>query len=249
MDRLFPGLAVVFVAVAIPAISMADAGRATFESGVNRVAVIELYTSEGCSSCPPADRWLSQLKSDPRLWEDFVPLAFHVDYWDYIGWRDRFARAEFSQRQRRYAAEGGVPTVYTPGFLKDGTEWRGWLRTDSPRSDDEPVGALRIRLEGDLAAVRFRPGANEYGGLVAHVAVLGMGMSSQVRAGENRGRTLRHDFVVLEMASQPMQEEPEGFSVTIPLDEKAMGEGTRALAAWISFPDRQEPIQAVGGFL
>ena len=61
----------------------------TFESGVTRTTLLELFTSEGCSSCPPAEKWLSQLKSNPDLWKKIVPIAFHVDYWDHLGWRDR----------------------------------------------------------------------------------------------------------------------------------------------------------------
>ena len=86
----------------------------SFSSSVERVALVELYTSEGCSSCPPADRWLSQLNSSDKLWDNFVPVAFHVDYWDYIGWKDRFASKAYSQRQRRYAKEQGERTVYNP---------------------------------------------------------------------------------------------------------------------------------------
>ena len=73
---------------------MAQAGDKTFESGPQRTHLLELFTSEGCSSCPPAEAWLSKLKADPRLWKDFVPLAFHVDYWDHLGWRDPFAAKE-----------------------------------------------------------------------------------------------------------------------------------------------------------
>ena len=68
----------------------ATAASLTLSSQEQRTTLIELYTSEGCSSCPPADRWLSRLKDDPRLWKQIVPLAFHVDYWNYLGWRDRF---------------------------------------------------------------------------------------------------------------------------------------------------------------
>ena len=91
-----------------------------FESSEKPTALVELYTSEGCSSCPPADRWLSSLKDDEGLWKEFVPLAFHVDYWDYIGWEDRFADKQYSQRQRRYAHEFSEPTVYTPVYVGPG---------------------------------------------------------------------------------------------------------------------------------
>jgi hypothetical protein len=89
------------------------AGPLEFESSAARVSLLELYTSEGCSSCPPADRFVNGLKSDRRLWREVVPVAFHVDYWDYIGWQDRFASPQYSERQRSYARSGYVKGVYT----------------------------------------------------------------------------------------------------------------------------------------
>src|SRR3954465_2646270 len=106
--------------------SLAAADDIVIRSGPQRVSLIELYTSEGCSSCPPAEEWLSSLRNDPRLWQSFVPVAFHVDYWDRLGGKKRFARPEFTARQRTYAAGASATTVYTPGFLIDGHEWRGW---------------------------------------------------------------------------------------------------------------------------
>src|SRR5205809_201633 len=75
------------IALLSTALTSRVAGQ-TFESGPARVHVIELFTSQGCSSCPPAEAWLSKLKNEPRLWKDFMPIAFHVDYWDRLGWRD-----------------------------------------------------------------------------------------------------------------------------------------------------------------
>src|SRR6266704_4673726 len=77
----------------------------TFQSSGEQVALLELYTSEGCSSCPPAETWLSRLKESPGLWKDFVPVAFHVDYWDYLGWRDPWSSKTFIYRQHAYARE------------------------------------------------------------------------------------------------------------------------------------------------
>src|SRR5262252_2023521 len=111
--------------------------RIHFQSGTNRTALIELYTSEGCSSCPPAEEWLSKLKAHPRLWIDLVPAAFHVDYWDYLGWRDPFGAAAYSDRQRTYAAEWKSRSIYTPGFVLDGKEFRGWFKPDKlPQASD-----------------------------------------------------------------------------------------------------------------
>src|SRR5712691_12958707 len=94
----------------------------TFQSAREQTALIELYTSEGCSSCPSAETWLSRLKESPGLWKDFVPLAFHVDYWDYLGWRDPFAAKEWTARQYEYSANWKSESVYTPGFVVDGRE-------------------------------------------------------------------------------------------------------------------------------
>jgi len=93
-------------------------------SAARRVALIELYTSEGCNSCPPADRWLSSLQARGFNADRMVPLAFHVDYWDYLGWRDRFAQAGFSVRQRAQAGRGGARSVYTPQLLLNGADLR-----------------------------------------------------------------------------------------------------------------------------
>src|SRR6267154_5087398 len=95
-----------------------------FTSGEGRTHLLELYTSEGCSSCPPAEAWLGDLRDAPGLWRDFVPVAFHVVYWDQLGWRDRFASKEYTARQYAYSAAWGSDTVYTPGFVLDGAEWR-----------------------------------------------------------------------------------------------------------------------------
>ncbi|MGB0866623.1 MAG: DUF1223 domain-containing protein, partial [Granulosicoccaceae bacterium] len=105
----------------------AHAAEQSFESSVEQVQLIELYTSEGCSSCPPADKHLSRLMSDEGLWRERIPLAFHVDYWDYIGWEDPFAQRQFSNRQRTHQITGAVRSIYTPGWVVDGKEWRGFF--------------------------------------------------------------------------------------------------------------------------
>ncbi|MDB4793761.1 DUF1223 domain-containing protein, partial [Methylacidiphilales bacterium] len=76
-----------------------------FKSNIPTASLIELYSSEGCSSCPPAEAWVNDLKSAPELWKSIFPVVFHVDYWDGLGWPDRFSRADYTQRQRNYAAQ------------------------------------------------------------------------------------------------------------------------------------------------
>lgn len=225
-----------------------DTTRQSFMSSVHRTALVELYTSEGCSSCPPADRWLSALEDAPGLWRDFVPVALHVDYWDYIGWRDRFASRRFSDRQRRYAAEGGVRVVYTPGVFSNGREWRGWRGAAPDRSDDAQVGTLTLNTNGREFTAQFEP-AGSVGASSIHVALLGMGLETAVRAGENRGRTLRHDFVVLALKTMPLLAQGDVLIASATLPDTVAPADRLAVAAWVSSEDRQAPVQAVGGFL
>src|ERR1700743_1102514 len=83
-----------------------------FQSSGHQTTLLELYTSEGCSSCPPAEAWLSKLKENPGLWSEFVPVAFHVDYWNNLGWRDRWSDGQFSERQRKYAQHWSADNIY-----------------------------------------------------------------------------------------------------------------------------------------
>ena len=152
--------------------------------------VIELYTSEGCSSCPPAERWLSSIKAGP----DVVAMAFHVDYWDRLGWPDRFASPEASARQRELASLAGSRQVYTPQVLVNGRDWRHWPQLPAHRSDTT-IG-LTLSREGDEVSARVAPLGASTARLAGYWAVLEDRHVSQVRAGENAGRTLRHDHVV-----------------------------------------------------
>ncbi|MFA6179751.1 MAG: DUF1223 domain-containing protein, partial [Candidatus Methylopumilus sp.] len=98
----------------------------SIKSGPQVTPLLELYTSEGCSSCPPADQWLSGIAAAGFTSDKVVPLAFHVDYWDYIGWKDRFGKPEFSARQRQAAKSGVSAFVYTPQVMLNGADFRGW---------------------------------------------------------------------------------------------------------------------------
>ncbi len=221
-------------------------------SAVERVPVLELYTSHGCSSCPPADAWLRRFVSHTGLWDRLIPLAFHVDYWDRLGWPDRFASAAFSKRQRDYRKSGRIRSVYTPGFVVHGREWRGWFRGDEPDLDPGPaVGRLELHADpGENATLRFSPTGPREGRLRAHLAVLGFGLSSRIGSGENAGRTLEEDFVVLGVSSGevlPEDAEPVwtlGWPKTEPVRTTR-----RALVAWVSTEDDPAPLQAVGGWL
>ena len=220
------------------------------ESPGPRVSLLELYTSEGCSSCPPADRWISTLRDDPRLWREVVPVAFHVDYWDYIGWNDRFASSIYSDRQREYALRRHVSTVYTPGFVLAGKEWRSWFVRPTLRLDTrEHAGRLRLSVDGQQGAIEFTPPATASAQLEAHVAILGFDLQTHVKAGENHGRTLEHDFVVLGYRSVETTRQASAHVASFPLPSPKVASQRRAIAAWMGAPGDPRPIQAVGGWL
>ena len=220
------------------------------DSGNSRVALVELFTSEGCSSCPPADRWMSQLKDDKRLWKQVVPVAFHVDYWDYIGWPDRFATPEYSERQKNHRRLGNVYSVYTPGFLVNGREWRGWFSQPELRvKAGEMPGRLTANYEDGLLEASFTP-SKPNGRYQLNFAVLGMSLSTQVDAGENAGRELSHDFVVLDLQSwilKPDSSGAHGATQRVKFDRKDSKQ--IALAVWVSAPGSQVALQAAGGLL
>ncbi|MDM3870677.1 DUF1223 domain-containing protein [Porticoccus sp. W117] len=213
----------------------------SYQSGQHQVQLLELYTSEGCSSCPPADHWLSRQQQHPGLWKQFVPVAFHVAYWDWIGWQDPYASEKYDKRQRTYASTGAVGNVYTPGFLLNGREWRGFFQHERtlPKALKRDVGNLQLTIDGK----QFEASFNGEKAQQLHIAILGMELTSQVTKGENRNKTLKHDFVVIGFGSYPMS--AGKWHGRLPM---LMHESERyGIAAWVTDGKSQQPIQALGG--
>ena len=171
------------------------------QSQKKQSVMVELFSSQGCSSCPPAEEWLNSFIDNPDLWTKYVPLSFHVNYWDQLGWKDPFATVEFTQRQYAYKKQGYTSGVYTPGFLINSKEWRGWF--DKSKSDItlSKASVLLLSSKNSLIFVNY----NTSGQFEAHVALLGFGLETEVLKGENKGKTLEHDFVVLDMQSVRMK--------------------------------------------
>jgi hypothetical protein len=211
--RMLKLIAVVVALVSTP-FARADCAA---QSAATRPHLIELFSSDGCSSCPPAEAWLRSVRNDART----VALEFHVDYWDALGWRDRFASARYTARQQAFATRTGGAGVYTPEVILDGREWRDWYRRpEVPAANGkatmklsvEPGTPLHVHVDTIMnEAADASPYAN-------YVALVEDGLSSQVHAGENRGTLLRHDHVVREFVG-PLAQADIDLSVPADVDQ------------------------------
>jgi hypothetical protein len=228
-----------------------NAAPTTFQSSETQTSLLELYTSEGCSSCPPAESWLSRLKASSGLWKDFVPVAFHVDYWDYLGWRDPWSSKTFSDRQHAYAHAWRSDSVYTPGCVLNGKEWRTWSRSKSIPSSTIKSGVLKVS-SSDLKnwEILFAPSTPSNESYEAHAALLASALTSDVKTGENKGRRLEHDFIVISLHGCLLK--PDGNSVRGSFELRLVNKelaGAGALAVWVTRAGRLEVLQATGGWL
>jgi len=239
----------------LPAAS--EAAQCSAQSGEKTVALVELYTSEGCDSCPPADQWLSTLGRRGYAPERVVPIALHVDYWDYIGWKDPYAKAAFSARQRKLAQVARARIVYTPQVLLQGRDFRHWhseaffeevakinarpaqarisLRLDTRQKD-----AFEVQAQAELL------GPARKGDVALYIGAYENKLVSEVAAGENRGRTLQHDFVVLDWLG-PLGFGPEGRLSErrrVPPLPKA-GASNSGLVAFVQDRANSEVLQAL----
>jgi hypothetical protein len=222
------------------------AGACSAHSARTATPVVELYTSEGCNSCPPADRWLSRLKADP----DVVALAFHVDYWDRLGWKDRFSSATYTQRQSQQQSSNGARFSYTPQVVVDGADRKDWAGIAAPLAS-RGAGAAPVELtlarEGPRITATVMPLATAPKRLAAYWAVTEQDHVTAVQAGENEGVTLKHDYVVREYrpvaAWPPRAEAPE----TLVYDLAGAGDPThpRQVNLVVVNADNGRPVQAL----
>lgn len=226
----------------IPDVVMAgECKREQLKSPSTKSQLIELYTSEGCSSCPPAEKWIASLRNHPDLGKSFFPLAFHVEYWDYIGWKDRFAKKQFSDRQRKYASIWKSKNIYTPGFVKSGKEWRSFPLRKIPKASQKKVGVLTATpLKGRSYKLNFSGSTKEYSRI--NYALLANGLSSKVTSGENSGRNLLQYFAVLEHKKELFKND---MIINIPQSQTVAPE--QMVAFWLDNPQTMEPLQVVGG--
>jgi hypothetical protein len=214
------------VLLTVFATQAASAGQCVAQSTGHTAVLVELYTSEGCNSCPPADRWLSGLGARGYVPQRVVPLSLHVDYWDYIGWKDPYARREFSSRQRKLTQLQRNAFVYTPQVLLQGRDFMGWRSSSAfdqavTRINAQPpkarlaleITSLKKQAVGIEAKAELLDLAQR-GDAVLYLAAYENKLASQVTAGENKGHTLVHDYVVLEWLG------PFDFAARVHLTER-----------------------------
>ncbi len=237
-------------------VTPAHALQCSATSGPHTTALVELYTSEGCDSCPPADRWLQGLAGRGLARERVVPLSLHVNYWDYIGWKDPYAQQRFSDRQRKLAQVTRARFVYTPQVLLQGRDFRGWhgggFETEVERINARPPrakialalepghpGAISVRVRAELL------GPQQQAGAALYLASYENKLVSRVAAGENRGRTLEHDYVVFEWVGPiPFKGGRIEERRDLPLLPKAVP-GHSGVAAFVQDQRSAEVLQAL----
>ena len=180
------------------------AGHTATAGNVQRVALLELYTSEGCNSCPPTDHWVSSLPQPQFVPQRLVVLAFHVDYWNYLGWQDRFSQRRFTERQQALVRSNGLRTAYTPQLVLNGRDLRDTAGIEKQVARiNAQASSVNLTLHADKkdsilkTSVSVNPVApSTHEPMELYVALFENNLESQVQAGENRGKRLQHDYVV-----------------------------------------------------
>ncbi len=234
---------IIFLCISMYAVNVFAVKEVTFSSGEKQTTMIELFTSQGCSSCPPAEQWLNSLKNHQALWSEIIPIAFHVDYWDRLGWPDVYANKAYSARQYRHLQQNHVRSVYTPGLLVNGQEWRGWSRGNSFPETASSAGVLSCKVDQEKLHVSYSRARED---IVLNVALLGFGIDTNIERGENRNRTLRQEFVAL--SHRQFSASSGKWIVTLPR-EKSEHATEYALVVWVSrYPDIS-PVQATAGWI
>ena len=221
---------------------------ATGQASFDRNIMLELYSSESCSSCPPADLWVGTLVNDPKVFKTLFPVVFHVDYWNHLSWKDGLSSDTMTQRQIDLSHQWDKSSVYTPGFIVNGLEWRKWGKDPLPESSGKSPYQLKLAETGVLQVTvdikRSKIAANNK--LILRAALLGFGIETNVTDGENTGRKLTHNFVVLDW---DWKNADTGNKIVMRFKRPKQKYTKLAAVAWLEEAGNPTPLQVTGGFL
>lgn len=222
----------------------------SYTSPVTRVHMLEVFSTQSCSSCPPAQNWVNGLKKSKNVWKTFIPVVFHVDYWDYLGWKDPYSSPQYTRRQRDYVTEWFKSPAYTPMIVLDGEVSRIQYAKSPIQNPGPEVGVLsvdKLKKTGQYK-VRFHPKNSYSKPLMVYYSVLGSGISTEVKAGENDGKTLKHDFLSLKMDKKTMTKVGKTYQTMIRTDFSDLKSAPeKHIVFWVSEDISKKPIQIVGG--
>ncbi len=221
-----------------------------FNSGENKIHLIELYTSQSCSSCPPAEKWISRFKGSRDLWKKYIPIAFHVSYWNHLSWVDTFSKESYSKRQRDYdnIIKAGV---YTPQILIDGKDFRKWRTIeDTPQLEvSTSPGNLKVILDDKNKTADFNfISLNTTKELHCYGAYIESGHSTEVISGENKGRKIDQDFIVRNLYEAKATKNGQHYSCRLNMHIKNIEtKSEHSLVFWLINNETYEVVQATGG--
>jgi hypothetical protein len=240
------------LAIALTGILGGAAGHTATAGNVSRVALLELYTSEGCNSCPPTDQWVSRLPQPQFVPQRLVVLAFHVDYWNYLGWQDRFSQRRFTERQQALVRTNGLRTAYTPQLVLNGRDFRDTAGIEKQVARiNAQVPSVNLTLSATKkdstlnTSVSVNPVATStQEPMELFIALYENNLESQVQAGENRGKRLQHDYVVRVLlgpvAVAPDKSTHQEWQIPLAADWKTADMG---LAAFVQSTKTGEVLQ------
>ncbi len=211
---------------------------------------IELYSSQGCSSCPPAEEWLSSFVDNGELWNTYFPVSFHVTYWNYLGWKDPFSDRRYSQRQYDHLSLLNIRQVYTPQFVVNSSEWRGWFNRDYDSLKQikrEKAPKLNLEIKSGKVTAILDDSVAVDSSYKFHLAIVGSGFSTKVTRGENRSKQLKQDFTVLDVQTFTRGADSTFSGSVKPLPKISIEAKRLAWVGWVEH--KGKVVQAVGDWI
>lgn len=219
------------------------------KSSVEQTHLLELYTSQSCSSCPPAERWMNDLEKRAGIWKSFIPISFHVTYWNHLSWKDKFSQDKFTLRQREYARANGTG-LFTPQVTLDGQNFSSWSGFSDKNLSSQKVGILKVKIDNNKAQVHFHREQGK-GDLLCYGAYMKSGFSTKIPAGENSGKILNEKFVALKLYQASASQIKNIYTCNFDLDlsQKQLHDKQTSLVFWMTQKSNLKVVQAVGSTL